>query len=70
MAPIFSPKKPETKPVTAMPDEGDPAIMAADQRRRQQMMGRSGRRSTLLTGAGDTLMGSGSMSEFSKDKIG
>lgn len=66
MAGLFSkPKTPEVKPPAPMPDMNDPAVMAADRKRRAGMVAQGGRRSTL---AGD---GGGMVSnEYTQDKMG
>jgi len=42
-------KKPATKPVVTMPDENDPAVLAAGAKRVNDMRGAGGRDSTLLS---------------------
>ena len=67
MAALFGGKKaPDPKPPAPMPDNNDPAVMAAERKRRQGMMARGGRASTILSGDG----GMGGMQEYSKDKMG
>ena len=49
-----------------MPDQNDPAVLAAERKRRQGMMNTGGRRSTLVGDAG----GASISTEYSQDKIG
>ena len=53
MAGLFGGSKKESlpppKPVTAMPDPEDPAILAAKRRERLEAAARSGRQSTILS---------------------
>ena len=66
MSALFrSPKTPEVKPTAPMPDESDPAILAADRRRRSSMIGRGGRASTILSESGP-----GRNDEFRSLKLG
>lgn len=68
MSGIFSPKKPQEKPTVAMPDETDPMVVAAERKRKQGMMARGGRQSTILSGGAGG--GSNMPSEYSSDKMG
>lgn len=47
------PKPPALQPVTRMPDDKDPAVLEAQNRKRQQIASRGGRTSTVMTGGGD-----------------
>lgn len=57
---------PDPKPPTPMPDSTDPAVLSAERKRRQGMMNRGGRQSTILSGAAP----SGAMPEYSREKMG
>jgi hypothetical protein len=49
MAALFNtPKAPEVKPTAPLPDELSPGVLEARRRRAAEIMGRGGRRSTLL----------------------
>lgn len=48
-----------------MPDQNDPAIMAAERKRRLGMVSSGGRKSTLADSGGGTIA-----SEYSQDKMG
>jgi len=64
-------KMPDPKPPTAMPDETDPAVLAAERKRRQGMMARGGRVSTILSsGAGGSAPSSNAAPEYSATKMG
>ena len=66
MAGLFSkPKEPTVRPPAPMPDDNDPAILAADRRRRASMIGRGGRASTILSESGP-----GRNDEFRSLKLG
>ncbi len=69
MASLLSAKKPVSKPTVAMPDEGDPNVQAAERRKRQGMMARGGRASTILSEGGNG-MGSGMPSEYTGQNVG
>ncbi len=49
MAGLFSPKTPEVKPSAPLPDEYSPGVLEARRRQQANMMGRGGRRSTILS---------------------
>ena len=49
MAALFSPKTPEVKPAAPLPDEYSPGVLEARRRQQANMMGRGGRRSTILS---------------------
>jgi len=68
MAGLFGkpPAPPPPKPPAPMPDQNDPAVLAAERKRRQGMMNTGGRRSTLVGDAG----GASISTEYSQDKIG
>lgn len=51
-------KAPEPTPVTRMPDPEAPDVKAAEERRRREIMARSGRTSTMLS-RGNSGSGSG-----------
>lgn len=51
MGALFNPSKP--KGPQRMPDENDPATRDAEERKRRQIVGRSGRASTMLTRRGE-----------------
>lgn len=58
MGSLFSkPKMPKPQAPARMPDEEDPAIIEARRKRAAEAMRRSGRGSTILTGAGGTKLG-------------
>ena len=54
MAGLFSPKTPEVKPSAPLPDEYSPGVLEARRRQQMDMMGRGGRRSTILSEEGDS----------------
>ncbi len=68
MASLFAAKKPVSKPVVAMPDEGDPNVQAAERRKRQGMMARGGRASTILSEGAGT--GSNMPQEYTGQQVG
>lgn len=49
MSALFSPKTPEVKPSAPLPDEYSPGVLEARRRQQANMMGRGGRRSTILS---------------------
>ncbi len=59
MAALFSPKTPEVKPAAPLPDEYSPGVLEARRRQQMDMMGRGGRRSTILSEEGDSGIFSG-----------
>lgn len=68
MSGIFgSPKvaTPEVKPPAPMPDANDPAVMAAERKRRASMVAAGGRRSTVMDATTPTIA-----TEYSADKMG
>jgi hypothetical protein len=59
MAALFSPKTPEVKAAAPLPDEYSPGVLEARRRQQMDMMGRGGRRSTILSEEGDSGIFSG-----------
>lgn len=53
MAGLFGAKAPEVKPAAPLPDEYSPGVLEARRRQQANMMGRGGRRSTILSEEGD-----------------
>lgn len=49
MAGLFAQKTPEVKPAAPLPDEYSPGVLEARRRQQANMMGRGGRRSTILS---------------------
>lgn len=49
MAGLFGAKAPEVKPAAPLPDEYSPGVLEARRRQQMEMMGRGGRRSTILS---------------------
>lgn len=49
MAALFGAKTPEVKPSAPLPDEYSPGVLEARRRQQMDMMGRGGRRSTILS---------------------
>ena len=54
MAGLFGMKQPEVKPTAPLPDESSPGVLEAQRRQRQQMFGRGGRSSTILSEGQDS----------------
>lgn len=49
MASLFGIKQPEVKPAAPLPDEYSPGVLEARRRQTAAMMGRGGRRDTMLS---------------------